>query len=138
MHQSLDTFGFNRPLRPVCLEINLLYKQDPRGGDHVPHPSNGQKMSLTMRFRYVLPMVWDGVRFLDFWEGGATSIQGAGSEQCGLKCNQGKVRSLPRAVKLKVKLNHHPVQWGLILKNRTPHVLARAVALKRSRPCSAA
>ena len=69
---------------------------------------------------------------------GAACDGSQGSEQCGLKRNQGKMRSLPRAVMLKVKLNRPPVQWRLIRKKRTPPALARAVALKRSRPWSAA
>ena len=34
--------------------------------NHVPHPSNDQKMSKTIRFRLVLTMVLDWVQFLDF------------------------------------------------------------------------
>ena len=33
---------------------------------HVPHPTNWKQLSLTTRFRCVLTMVWDGVRFLEF------------------------------------------------------------------------
>ena len=35
--------------------------------DHVPHPTNDKNVSLTTRFRHVLTMVLDGVRFLESW-----------------------------------------------------------------------
>jgi hypothetical protein len=38
--------------------------------DHVPYPSNDQKMSLTECFRRVLTMVLDGFQFLEFWGNG--------------------------------------------------------------------
>ena len=31
--------------------------------DHVPHPKNGNNMSQTLRFLYVLTIILDGVRF---------------------------------------------------------------------------
>ena len=34
--------------------------------DHVPHPSNDQKVLQTIRFRNVSMMVLDGLRFLEF------------------------------------------------------------------------
>ena len=33
---------------------------------HAHHPSNDQKLSLAIRFRRVLTIVSDGIRFLDF------------------------------------------------------------------------
>ena len=83
-------------------------------------------------------MFSDGCWLQEFWGSGKSPNQGAGCEQCGLKRNQGKVRVQSRAVTLKVKLNRPLVQWRLMLKIRTAPALARAVALKRSRPCSAA
>ncbi len=35
--------------------------------DHVSHPTNDLKVPLMTRFRYVLTMVLDGVRFLELW-----------------------------------------------------------------------
>ena len=74
----LELFGVNKLQHGTGgpVEVNLLYKQVPLDGDHVPHPSNGQKMLLTTRFRRDLPMVLDGVWFQEFgwWHVGPNAL----------------------------------------------------------------
>ena len=68
----LEQWGLRRnrpqPPRTVGLKIH----------NHVPHPSNDQKMSLTTCFGRVLTMVLDGFQFREFWG----RVNQAGCEQC--------------------------------------------------------
>ena len=79
--------------------------------DHVPHPTNDNNMSQTMRFRHVLTMVLDGVRILELW--GRKEVFAI--EKVCLKSRSPKARAvalkrfclaekaLPRTVALKTK-----------------------------------
>ena len=60
------------PVATICEQCGL------KSQDHVPYPSNDQKMSLTVCFRCVLTMVLDGFQLLEFW-GSADPGLGANS-----------------------------------------------------------
>ena len=67
------------PVATICEQCGL------KSQDHVPYPSNDEKMSLTECFRRVLTMLVDAFRFLEFCGSEKPPSQGVGCEQCGLR-----------------------------------------------------
>ena len=70
---SMDPSADN--LRTVLLKMT----------NHVPHPSNDQKMSLTTCFGCDLTMVLDGVQFLESWGSGDPGWMRTVRIKCGLR-----------------------------------------------------